>query len=265
MGLPLSDTSTRTGIVQLIEDRTNTVSATTSSYSLSTKVRDINQAYAKFMSIAVVASGRWQVDDTNQSDYPITSVDLISGQQDYAFTIDGSTPTNQVLDLHRVEMLDSAGNWGLLRPLDIKDVPVALDAYQPTGGTPSFYDKTSNAIFLYPAPNYTAVGGLKFYFSRTPVYFLTSDTTKQAGIPDIFHEYLAVRPSYFYCLSKGLSEKAKAYKIELMEMEDAIKRYYGSRQRDEDPAMTVNNSRWIDRRGVGLQGNGNGRGMVDWR
>jgi len=271
MALPFSDTTTRTGIVQLIEDRTNTQSTASTSYALATKTRDINLAFAKYMSIAVAASGRWQVDDTTQTDYPITEADLISGQQDYAFTLDGSTPTNYVLDIHRVEMLDSAGNWVLLRPLDMKDVSVALGAFQPNNGTPAFYDKTSNAIFLYPAPNYNwrlaneGRSGLRFYFSRTPVYFTTADTTKVPGIPDMFHEYLAIRPSYFYCLSKGLTEKARQYKAEMLEMESAIKAYYGTRQRDEDPALTVDNSRWVDRRGVGLQGNGNGRGMVDWR
>lgn len=272
MALPFSDTTNRTGIVQLIEDRTNTQSSTSTSYTLAAKTRDINLAFAKFMSIAVDSSGRWQVDDTTQTDYPIIDADLIAGQKDYAFTLDGSTPQNYVLDIHRVECLDSAGNWVLLRPLDMKDVSVALDAFQPTNGTPAFYDKTSNAIFLYPAPSYSwrlaneARQGLRFYFSRTPVYFTaTGNDSKVAGIPDIFHEYLVIRPAYFYCLSKGLSQKAAAYKVEMQEMESMIRKYYGTRQRDEDPAMTVDNSRWVDRRGVGLQGNGNGRGMVDWR
>ncbi len=258
----------------MIEDRTTTQSSTTSSYSLATKTRDVNQAYAKFMALAVRGSGRWQADDTNQTDYPIVSVDLISGQQDYAFTVDGSSPTNQVLDIHRIEMMDSAGNWILLKPLDMKDIHVALASYMPTAGTPAFYDKTSNAVFLYPAPNYNkrlaneGTAGLKFYFSRTPAYFLSTDTTKQAGIPDMFHEYLVLRPSYLYCLQKGLSDRASAYKEELKEMEDDIMQYYGSRQRDEDPRLSVDNSSAIDR-GFFWQRGGLNRdswgGMVDNR
>ncbi len=271
MGLPFSDTTNRTGIIQLIEDRTTTQSATGSSYSLATKTRDINLAFARFQSIAVDASGRWQVDDTNQVDYPISSTDLVSGQQDYSFVSDGSSPVNQVLDIHRVEMMDSAGNWKLLKSIDIKDIDVALDEFMPTNGEPAFYDKTSNAIMLYPAPNYSQTLGLKFYFSRTPSYFVaTGDDTKQAGFPDMFHEYLAIRPSYLYCLQKGLTAKASAYKVEMLELEEMIRRYYGSRQRDEDPRMTVNNSASIDRgyfdnRGGGTSGNSGSNNNVDWR
>lgn len=265
MGLPFSDTTNRTGIVQLIEDRTNTVSSSTTSYTLATKTRDVNLAFAKFMMIAVKASGRWQVDDTNQSDYPISTTDIISGQSDYSFKIDGSSPVNQILDIHRVEMKDSAGNWVLLRSFDMKDIEVALDAYMPSAGTPAFYDKTSNALILYPAPNYNSTGGLKIYFSRTPSYFLSTDLTKQAGIPDMFHEYLAIRPSYYYCLSKGMADKAKAYKVEMLEMEEMIEEYYGSRQRDEDPKLSVNNSQWIDKRYNENQRSGNINNMIDLR
>lgn len=255
MAIQFSDTTNRNGLVQLIEDRTNTNSATSSSYSLATKTRDINSAFAKFMMIAVQASGRWQVDDTNQTDYPIMTVDVVSGQQDYAFVSDGSTPANQVLDIHRIEIQDSNGNWKLLTPIDEADITEsALTEFMETNGEPAYYDKTSNAIFLYPASNYNSTNGLKFYYSRTPSYFLTTDTTKTAGIPDMFHEYLALRPAYYYCLSKGLP-RAKEYGAEMLAMEEQIKAYYGSRQRDERTVMSVDNSYAIDRMGRGWGAN----------
>lgn len=266
MGLYFSDTTNRAGIVQLIEDRTNTTSATTSSYSLATKTRDVNLAYARFQSLMVRASGRWQGDDTNQTDYPAIYFDLASGQQDYAFTVDASTTPNQMLDVHRVEIRDSVGNWVLLKSFDIKDITVALEAWMPTNGVPAWYDKTSNAVFLYPTPNYNYSRGLKIYYSRTPSYFITTDTTKQAGIPDMFHEYLVLRPSYLYCMAKGMNDKAKAYKEELVEMEQQIMEYYGSRQRDEDPRMEVRNYWAIDKTGVDRQmGTTNQNDMIDYR
>lgn len=270
MGLYFSDVTNRTGIIQLIEDRTNTVTTTTSSYSLTMKTRDVNLAFAKFMSIAVDSAGRWQVDDTNQEDFPEIYTDLISGQEYYSFTQDGSTPTNQILDIHRVELRLADGTWKLLRPIDMKDVDVAIEALA-SSGVPEFYDKTSNALFLYPTPNYNmrlveeGYRGLKFYYSRTPHYFESTDTNNQAGIPDMFHEYLVLRPSYLYCLSKGLTEKANHYKAEMLEMEEMIKRYYGSRQRDEDPMLSVRNNQFIDKRGIDGQVSGNVNNMTDWR
>jgi hypothetical protein len=101
MALVLSDTTTRNGLIELIEDYTNTDSATTSSYPKLSKTRDINLAYANFMRIAVKASGRWQIDDSNQTDYPIILMDLVANQADYSFNYDGSTVPNQILDIHR--------------------------------------------------------------------------------------------------------------------------------------------------------------------
>ena len=245
MGLPLNDSTDRTGIVQLIEDRTNTQSSAGSAYPLATKVRDINLAFARFQMIATETSGRWQFDDANQTDYPVMMINILSGQQDYSFIYDFSPIPNMVLDIYRVEIQDENGNWTELTSIDQEDIEVALPAYENVSGIPTQYDKTSNGIFLYPAPNFTRTDALRVYYARTPNYFVTSDTTKQAGIPDIFHEYLAIRPSYYYCLSKGLP-RARDYGAEMREMEQQIREYYGKRQRDEAPQVSVNNSNYID-------------------
>ncbi len=249
MAIQLSDTTYRNGLIQMIEDRTGALSSTTSSYPTGAKIRDINSAFAKFMAMAVRYSGRWQVDDTNQTDYPITMVNLLSGQQDYAFTTDGSTPANQILDIHRIECKDASGNWRLLTPIDEADVDIAMTVFESTAGTPEYYDKTSNAVFLYPEPNYNSTNGLKFYYSRTPVYFTVTDVTdtptKKAGIPDMFHEYLVLRPSYLYCLSKGLPQ-ATALGEQVKEMEMDIKEYFSTRQRDERSMMSVDNTFYLD-------------------
>lgn len=262
MAIQFSDTTNRNGLVQMIEDRTGALSASTSSYPIGAKTRDINAAFSRFMSLAVRYSGRWQVDDTNQTDYPITMTNIVSGQQDYSFTVDETS--NQVLDIHRIEMKDSNGNWRLLRSIDEADVDVAMLAFESTSGIPEYYDKTSNALFLYPTPNYNSTNGLKFYYSRTPSYFTTADTTKVPGIPDMFHEYLALRPSYLYCQSKGLPQAA-ALKEEVKEMEESIKAYYGSRQRDERSEISVNNSHALDNGNWAERGGGLVKGMIDWR
>jgi hypothetical protein len=89
---------------------------------------------------------------------------------------------------------------------------------------------TANGIFLIDIPNFSREDSLEIYVNRTPTYFLTSDTTKKAGIPWILHEYLAIRPAYFYCLDKTLPQ-ANKLKDELDKLEDAIEVYYSKRNK----------------------------------
>lgn len=236
MSMQFSDTTNRTGIIELIEDNTGTQSATTSSYTLKTKTRDVNNAYANYFLIGGQTDGRWQLDDTNHTKYPIITTALTANQQDYTFTVDEQS--NQILDIFRVEILDSTGNGVELTPIDQFDIKgQALTEFMKTAATPLFYDKTANGIILYPKPNYTNSAGLKIYYNRTPDYFVSTDTTKKPGIPDMFHEYLALRPSYQYCLRKGLPQTA-SLKADMLAMEDGIRSYYSSRSKDEVKQMT---------------------------
>jgi hypothetical protein len=103
---------------------------------------------------------------------------------------------------------------------------------------------TANGIFLVEKPNYDMTDGLEISINRTSTYFTVSDTTKKAGIPWVFHEYLALRPSYFYCLSKGLPQ-ASAYRVTLYGadmksgMEGAIMNYYSNRNKAVKRRLTV--------------------------
>lgn len=230
-----SDTANRTGIVELLEDLTTTQSATTSSYPLATKTRDINNAFSNFISIAIRACGRWQVDDTNQTDFPIVTFDLVSGQDNYAFDRDGSTPSNQILELHKLRIKNSSGRW--FEPTQIDRREFDISQFQDVTGTPEFYDITSNGIIFYPTPNYNSDEGAELYVSRMPTRFTTSDTTKKAGIPEMFHEYLAIRPAYFYCLANGLKQ-ATGLGNEMFRMEENIKHYYSERNKGESNIIT---------------------------
>ena len=237
MAMQFSDTTNRTGIIELIEDNTGTQSSTTSSYTLKTKTRDVNNAYANYFLIGGQTDGRWQLDDTNHTKYPIITTALTANQPDYTFTVDEQS--NQILDIYRVEILDTTGHGVELTPIDQFDIQgQALTEFMRDAATPLFYDKTANGIILYPKPNYTNSAGLKIYYNRTPDYFVSTDTTKKPGIPDMFHEYLALRPSYQYCLRKGLPQ-TDSLRNDMVAMEDAIKLYYSNRSKDEVKEMSA--------------------------
>lgn len=257
MALQFSDTTNRNGIIQLMESMTNTQSGTVtgSSYSLNDKTRDVNLAFARYMILAISSEGRWQVDDTNQTDYPIIYADIINGQQDYSFLTDANG--NQILDIYKIRISDSNGNWTTLTQRDLQEestiypVPVTDST---TTGIPTQYDVTANGIFLTSIPNYAVSKGLEIYINRTPTYFLTTDTIKKPGIPDVFHKYLALYPSWEYCVQNSLSQAA-SYQVLLFGndgnggMEAMIKKYYAERNRNERRRMTPMNSRMQMARG----------------
>lgn len=224
---------TFTEILTLIEQNTGTQSSTTASYPISQKTIDVNNALSNYFIIANGAAGNWKpVDDTNQTDYPIIYGDIVSGQQDYSFTTDENG--NQILDIYKVRALIN-GEWVTLDQIN-QDEITDSDLSTIHTGFPQRYYLNSNGIFLVEKPNYSLTDGLEIWVNRTPTYFLTSDTTKKAGIPWVFHEYLALRPSYQYCVRKGLPQAVDYRKTLYGEdgrsgMEGAIKKYYRDRNK----------------------------------
>lgn len=233
---------TYTEILDLISRNTTTQNSTTSSYTTAAKTVDVNNALNNYFILANSASGNWRpADDTNQTDYPIVYASLVSGQQDYTFTVDENG--NQILDIYKVRVLNSNGiDWTTVNQIN-QDTLTDADLSTVSSGIPSQYRLTANGIFLIQKPNYSSSNGLEIWINRTPSYFTTGDTTKKAGIPWTHHEYLALRPSYFYCLQKGMPQ-ATAYKIALYGedgkggMEAAIKKYYRDRNRDFQQAVS---------------------------
>ena len=227
MSLKFSDSSLKAGIVEMIDASVWTNSTT---YPIAEKTRDINLALDKTFALIFQAGGTWQFDDSNHTDYPIITANVVLGQRDYPFTTDGTS--NLILDIYKVLVADSNGNFFEIYPTD-------QQSYAPTGyldglntqGLPTSYDKTANGIFLEPIPNYNRTNGIKMLINRTGSYFTTTDTTKKPGFAGIFHEYLALRPSFQYAYRHGLPQ-ANFLKAEMLEMEVDIANYYKSRERD---------------------------------
>lgn len=232
--LQFSDTTNKSGIIEVIARMTGTTNATSSSYPLLDKTVDINLALSNFLNIANKAAGKNQpVDDTNHTDYPVVYADITSGVQDIVITLDANG--NQIQNIYKVIMTKPDGTKLVLTQVDITDADdyFTIDA---TTGIPTTYDLSANGIFLHQTPNFTLAGALEVWTSRGGSYFVSTDTTKRPGIPERFGEYLALRPSYFYCLAKGLPQ-AGAYKIALYGedghsgMEGDIKAFYAQRNK----------------------------------
>lgn len=172
------------------------------------------------------ADDRWQFDDTNYTDYPIATTDLVNAQRDYTLSVSH-------LKIIRVEAQDNTGNWMLLKPMDLKDINVARDEFMSEPATPLYYDKTANSLFLYPAPNYNKTGGLRVYYQREPNYFLSSDTTKQPGFVSTLHRIVPMLACYDYAIANNLTDKINILGAELARKDLEIRKFYGRRNKDE--------------------------------
>lgn len=245
MSLPFSSTTNKNGVIQGIErtlfgdDGDGRITGNTLLFARFTS--EVNLALDKAQFIAIENSGTWQHDDKNHlsntnNKSPIMTIDLVDGQREYAFTTDDDTTL--ILDIQKVLVADSAGLFREVLPVDVQSEPGNESFWDGnlTEGIPYRYDKTGNRIFLDPIPNYNRTDGLKLYYSRESNYFTTADTTKTAGIPGIFHEYLVLRPSYNYARNNGMAITA-ALKQDVLEMEMNLANYYGNREKDKRKVM----------------------------
>ncbi len=247
MSLVFNDTTTYKGLVQEYEKEcgleTGRISGSTK--NLKDFAVAANLAFDRFWSIAIPASGTWQLDDSNHTDYPIITTNIVSGQRDYSFTVDGSN--NLILEIYKVLVADSNGVFSEIDPVDVQsthDETASFTDGQNGTGVPYRYDKTANAIFLDPIPNYNYANGLKVYINREPSYFTYTDTTKKPGVPGIFQRYFSIRPAMDYA-RRNDSVKYKTLQLEVAQMEEAIKQHYSKRSRDEKSRITTKKIMYI--------------------
>jgi hypothetical protein len=200
---------------------------------------DINLALDKVFHIIFNADGRWQFDDSNHTDYPIITTNIVSAQRDYSFTVDEDS--HLILAIDRVFYRSSTTNpYYELFPIDVQtdsenDISTFVDGLN-TQGQPTRYDKTANGIFLDMVPPDNVTSGLKIYISREGSYFLTSDTTKSPGFGGLYHEYLILEPAYRYARANNLAVR-EALKRDMLEMEKVITDYYSRRDGHDRPVM----------------------------
>jgi hypothetical protein len=233
MSLVFSDLTTYKGVIQEYEREIGVDRGFISGNAdrLKEATAGVNLAIDDYLAIALTASGKWQLDDSNFTKYPEVTTNLFSSQQDYVFTTDEEGAL--ILDIYRVMVADTSGVFREIKPVDKQsdlDVSSFYDGKN-RAGTPTQYDKTANGIFLDPIPNYNSTGGLKVYINREASYFVSTDTTKKPGFPGLHHRYFALKPALDYARRKNLTN-LNAIQNEVFRMEQMIKDYFGHREKD---------------------------------
>lgn len=231
--MDFNNTTNKSGLIQdcefwLFASNYGTISGNTN--MLATFTNLINRALDSVTVKIMESDDRWQFDDTNYTDYPIATTDLILGQRDYVLSV------NHV-KITRVECKDQDGNWNLLKPMDLRDTSQARDEFLKGDGIPLYYDKMAQSLFLYPQSNYNSTGGLRVYYQREPDYFVSTDTTKSPGFPSVLNRIVSIRASLDYAIANNLTDKITVLTGELAKRELEIEKFYGRRNNDEVPVM----------------------------
>lgn len=241
MSIQFNDTTTRNGLIQLIERNLKLGNGRISGDAdlLKDFTADINLAVDSLLRIIFKASGKWQFDDSNHTDYPFITTAIVANQRDYAFTADEQG--NIILDIYKVMIKDPTSTYyNEIYPVDQQSDEEMQSFYsgQNVTATPTRYDKTGNAIFLDALPGYNLAAGLKVFINREALYFTSADTTKKLGVDGLCQEYLALEPSYRYAMRNKLDNREE-FKRDLAELIKDIKIRYRDRGRDSQDAIEV--------------------------
>lgn len=185
---------------------------------------------------AIGADKRFQWDDTNHSHLPEGTTSLVDGQSDYSFLTDEQG--NSIVTLTGVSILNSTS--GYYEPLELVDrSDVDTSTFGTIDGTPSQYDKIAdNIIRLDMLPKSTVATGLKFYFQRTPSYFVATDTTKAPGFSPLLHRGFAIASAYDGALTLGL-QNLQALSVELQKEQKKVEKYFADRNNDSEGNITM--------------------------
>jgi hypothetical protein len=214
--------------------------ADTTSYPAATLLRRINQAYEQVVGWLIMADGTAQFDDTNYSDFPIGTYDLVDSQSVYSFN-------DKFLQVINVQVKDSNGDFSILKPIDQSeysdDMPLS-EAFE-TAGIPEYYDKLSDdSIKLYPSPSssdVTLTAGLKIYFKRTADIYTSAEVTtgtKEPGFISTHHYILSYMAAVPYCM-KYKKDRVTLYEKKIGEMKKELIELYSQKEKDTRKIMSM--------------------------
>ncbi len=196
-GLTYNDVSGGQGLIQDCEGRLNFPPAGISGNTalLQQFTRYINIWYQKIVTMIFASQDDWSWDDSNNTDYPIATTNLVAAQQDYSVPV-----SLNMLRIQNVNIsYDGGATWYKDIPFNKGETNRAIDLTSIKNNfsvVEPFYSIENNAIFVYPLPTQNSTAGLKIWFQRGPLEFISSDTTKAPGIDPAFHSMISVAASF---------------------------------------------------------------------
>jgi hypothetical protein len=237
----LSDTTKKDGLLQDIEFWCNFPDGTltTDSTLFFRFLGLLNHAFDEVLPLIFTADQKWQWDDSNHTDFPIATTNLVSGQSDYSFVADENG--NSILEIQEVYVMDAEGKYQKLTPIDASTGNSQVFAEDDDNtGMPLRYDKFATSIILDPIPDASRDDGIRVVFARTQQYFEADAVddfvaTQTPGIPKPFHRLLSLKAAHDW-LSVNKSENGTLLtriEAKAATMGANLTLHIGKRSRDE--------------------------------
>jgi len=195
------------------------------SFPIADLVRIANKVCHRLGLLAWKSDNQWDFDDSNQTDLPIATDDLVDDQEDYAI------PTT-TFDIKGVDIKDSSGNWVKLQHKTKAEIKIAMDEFMDTKGIPKYYFLEGGSVRLKPAPDTTMVTaseGLKLHMARDVTEFTVSSTTTEPGFPTSLHQLVSHEIALEYSGINGLSDKFEYLSAKVGEGRQAFIDYFAHR------------------------------------
>ena len=217
--------------------------ADTTSYTAANLLITVNNALEVITGKLINSDGNWQFDDTNYTDLPIGTGNLVSGQSSYTFS-------SEYLDILEVMILTTGGIYQRITPFDPSEMNMSWDEWvnSSTGtipnGFPQYYDKVGDSIRLDRSPtatHATLTAGLKVRFKRTADLFTADQVTTGTKVPGIaspYHQLIAYMAAIPYCMSYK-KDRVALYEKKVDEMTRDMIEFYARRAKDERPVITM--------------------------
>jgi hypothetical protein len=218
MAIAFSDTSNKDGLIEICERLCHLGDTGISGDAVLLKqfTSAINDAYDEVLPYVFASEQRFQFDDNNNTTLPIATTNLVSGQRDYGFTTDSAGRSVLSIDKIAIKQDATTSDYVIIGQTDASDRGSRriVEDNSTNTGIPTRYDLLGGSILLDPEPNYSATAGIKIWYSRTPDYFLSSDTTQTPGIPDMFHQLLAYIASWEWVVVNEPNETSIITRLE---------------------------------------------------
>ena len=232
MSIPFSDTSGNLGGVQQVRSLMRVDATQYPTWKIVNSFNNYLDTVAGFM---IGADKRFQWDDTNHSKLPEGTTDFVINQSDYSFLTDEQG--NSIITLTGLSRLVSTGVYEPLKLVDKNEPDYYAKTFGVNTGTPTQYDKIAdNIVRLDFKALATITGGLKFFFQRTPSYFVATDTTKSPGVSPLLHRGFVIAAAYDGALTLGL-KNLQPLSVEMQKEEAKMIKYFNGRNMDEKRRM----------------------------
>ena len=235
--MEISNTTTEAGAVQEVD---RICGSNESNYPLKAKIARFNQTLDDFTSLSILYDKSWHYDDANKFDHdpspfaspldvvlrnlPVATTKINAGQQDYPFDL-------RLRIIKGIFFMDSNGVY---HELEEETDMSALQRNR--SGTPKKFMLMGGSVLLDYIPDFDREKGLKIFFGRNASYFKDTDTTKELGIPNLFHLWACRKVALPFMIKHKLPDKNDIAAL-ILKDEEAIKDFLTNRNATRKPRM----------------------------